>query len=130
MKRALPLVVLSLCAALGLSSAAHTQEASSPVGLWESVTGDSRYEVRPCGGENRLCAKLTWLRSDARTPENLAYLNKNIINAVQVEDNKWRGTLKFDGQSFGGSMVLVDDRKLKLSGCALVFCQDFEFNRI
>lgn len=103
----------------------------SPVGRWQTATGESRYEVSYCGSGEHLCAKLTWLRSDARTPENLAYLNRLVVRgAVPSSYNKWTGTIRYDGQEIPGRMTLVGNDKMVLSGCQLLFCQTVEFQRI
>ena len=118
---------LSVLASVPVSAA----DPVSPVGKWRTATGESQYEVTYCGTEGNLCAKLTWLRSDARTPENLAYLNRLVVRgAVPTSDNKWRGTIRYDGQEIPGRMTLVGNDKMVLSGCQLVFCQTVEFQRI
>lgn len=102
----------------------------TPVGQWQSATGESRYEVTFCGGA-KLCARLVWLRSDVRTADNLRYLNKYVVRgATPTEDNKWSGTVLYAGESVGGSMTLLSPDKLRLSGCKLVMCQTLEFERI
>ncbi len=103
---------------------------ASPVGKWQTATGESRYEVSYCGG-TALCARLTWLRSDARTPENLAYLNTYVVKgAHRTGTNKWSGTLSYNGEKIGGSMTLIDGDSMRLSGCKLIMCQTLEFERI
>ena len=103
----------------------------SPVGRWQTATGESRYEVRYCGSEGRICAKLIWLRSDARTPENLAYLNQFVVvEAAPTASNRWTGDIAYDGQSIRGKMTLVGNDKMVLSGCQGMFCQTVEFERV
>ena len=120
-------ISLSLLAALPAGAA----DLVSPVGKWQTATGESRYEVSYCGGERQICAKLTWLRSDARTPENMAYLNRLVVRgAAPVSTNKWTGTIRYDGQEIPGRMVLEGNDKMVLSGCQLLFCQTVEFERI
>ena len=102
----------------------------SPVGRWQTATGESRYEVSFCGGNN-LCARLTWLRSDARTPENLAHLNTYVVKgARQTASNKWSGMVKYDGDEYAGRMVLVGNDRMVIKGCQVIFCQSVEFERI
>ncbi|MBU1174950.1 MAG: DUF2147 domain-containing protein [Alphaproteobacteria bacterium] len=109
------------------AGAADTQ---SPVGRWQTTTGESRYEVSYCGGTN-LCARLTWLRSDARTPENLDHLNTFVVkNARQTGANKWSGTVSYDGEEIPGRLILIDDDSLMVRGCQVIFCQTMEFERI
>lgn len=129
MKRA-TLLVLSLLTALAPVTIAQSADDASPVGRWQTTTGESRYEVSYCGGEN-LCAKLVWLRADARTPENLAFLNKYVVRGAQpVADNKWRGTVHYEGEKVQGNLTVVSDGRLRISGCKAIFCQTVNFHRI
>jgi uncharacterized protein (DUF2147 family) len=103
----------------------------SPVGTWQTTTGESRYAVTYCGDGTALCAKLIWLRKDAQTPENLALLNKHVVQGARATaSNKWRGTVKYDGQTVSGSVTLVNRNKMSLRGCQLIACQNVDFVRI
>ena len=118
--------VLTLCTA----APAFAQDLT-PVGTWQTTTGESRYAVSYCGDGTELCAKLTWLREDAKTPENLALLNKYVVQGAQpTAQNKWRGTVKYDGHTVSGSVTLVGEDKMSLSGCQLIACQKVDFVRI
>ena len=109
---------------------AGASDPASPVGRWQTESGESRYEVSFCGG-NRLCARLTWLRSDARTPENLAYLNTYVVKgARQTGAHSWSGTVSYGGELMNGQMILVNADRLHVSGCKLIMCQTMEFERI
>lgn len=102
----------------------------NPVGNWEVTTGEARYKVTNCGGE-KLCAKLTWLRADARTPANLKLINTYVVKgAAATKTNKWAGEVIFEGQSYDGSVTMVSADTLRLKGCSGILCQSFEFNRI
>jgi hypothetical protein len=84
-----------------------------------------------CGDGTQLCARLTWLRADARTPENLQYLNKTVVRgAVATEPNTWNGIVTYDGQTLRGSLVMISANAMRLSGCKAMFCQSFDFTRI
>ena len=103
----------------------------SPIGTWQTSTGESRYSVSYCGDGSQLCAKLIWLRKDAKKPENLAQLNKMVVNGAKaVAANKWRGTVTYQGQRVSGSVTLVDNDRMKLSGCQLIACKSVDFVRI
>lgn len=122
---------LSALAMLSLAPVpAGAADTASPVGRWQTTTGESRYEVSYCGGTT-ICARLTWLRSDARTPENLNYLNDYVVKgARQTGTNKWAGTVTYEGEEISGRMTLVDDDRLVIRGCQVIFCQTMEFERI
>jgi uncharacterized protein (DUF2147 family) len=109
-------------AALLLGFAAPSFAADlTPVGTWQTTTGESRYAVNFCGDGTQLCAKLTWLRPDAQTPENLALLNKTVVSgAVPVAANSWKGRVQYDGRTVAGSVTLVSEDQMQLRGCQLV----------
>lgn len=118
--------ILALCTA----APAFAQDLT-PVGTWQTTTGESRYAVSYCGDGTELCAKLTWLREDAKTPENLALLNKYVVQGAEpTAQNKWRGTVKYDGHTVSGSVTLVGEDKMSLSGCQLIACRKVDFVRI
>ena len=103
----------------------------SPAGAWESTTGESRYKISMCGDGTQLCAKLTWLRSDARTAENLQYLNTFVVRGAKSSGpNKWQGAVNVYGDTATGSITAIGRDKLKLIGCRIILCQTMEFNRI
>jgi uncharacterized protein (DUF2147 family) len=114
---------------LGLGAAPTL--AADPTGTWQSATGESRYNVTYCGDGTQLCAKLTWLRDDARTKENMAYLNDYVVRgAVPSGENRWKGRVAYDGAIFEGSVTMVSDNQLKLKGCQGVFCKSMSFTRL
>lgn len=120
----------AIVVAMLASSPVGAADPVSPVGKWQTATGESRYEVNYCGGNN-LCARLTWLRSDARTPENLAYLNSYVVKgAQQTSTNKWSGIVTYEGEEIPGRMTLVDHDRMVIRGCQVIFCQTMEFERI
>ena len=103
---------------------------SSPVGNWQVTSGEARYTVTSCGGQ-QLCARLTWLRSDARTEENLALLNHYVVKGAQPSgSNTWAGDVTFNGHSYDGIMKMVSKNFMTLKGCSGILCQTYEFTRI
>lgn len=110
---------------------AATSRSWSPVGTWQTTTGESRYSVVSCGQAGEICAKLVWLRDDARTADNLRYLDTYVVRgAVPVETNRWRGTVYYDGERIGGSMTMLGGDHMRLTGCKLIACTSLEFTRI
>lgn len=105
--------------------------AADPTGTWQSTSGESRYKVTYCGDGKQICAKLTWLRDDARSKDNLAYLNRYVVRgATETGDNKWAGQLNYAGDSYDGSLTMTGDDSLKLSGCKGMFCKTMNFSRV
>ena len=120
-------------AALFLAAAIATPAAAaqSPAGTWQTTTGESRFEVTLCGDGTEVCAKLVWLRPDARTPDNLAYLNSCVLlGAKRALENKWRGTAEYMGEVVKGTLTLVDADTITINGCKGALCQKFELTRI
>lgn len=114
---------------VGLASAPAL--AGDPTGTWQSNSGDSRYKVSYCGDGTQLCAKLTWLREDARTAENLALLNSYIVTgAVPAGENSWEGSLAYEGDVYAGEVTMVSNDMMKLKGCQGMFCKSMSFSRI
>jgi hypothetical protein len=121
----------SLAAALVLACstpAVIAGELVSPVGSWELSTGESRYDVVECG-DNAVCAKLTWLRDDERTPENLALLGTYVVKGSLVRENKWKGTAIHEGRSVEASMSMVGADTMRLTGCQLL-CETMTLRRV
>ena len=116
--------------ALFVAAPAFAQDLT-PVGTWQTTSGESRYSVSYCGDGTELCAKLTWLRADAKTPENLALLNKYVVQRARPSaENKWRGTVHYEGKSVAGSVTLLSGDRMSLSGCQLIACKKVDFVRI
>lgn len=118
-------------AAVALGLAITPSFAADPTGTWQSTTGESRYKVTYCGDGTQLCAKLTWLRDDAKTEENLPYLGAYVVKgAVPAGGNKWKGRVNYNGETYAGSVTMVSANAMTLKGCKGVFCKSMKFSRI
>ena len=103
----------------------------TPAGKWETASGESRYDIRFCGDGTQICATLTWLREDARTPENMAYLNKQVVTgAKKTAPVKWEGKVIYQGASYSGSVTMLGTNKMKMYGCKGPACESMVFNRM
>lgn len=103
----------------------------SPAGTWQTASGESRFEVSLCGDGTQVCAKLVWLRSDARTPDTVPYLNTYVLRgATQAVANKWRGDAEYMGENVKGTLTLLGPDAMTLNGCKGVFCQKVELHRL
>lgn len=121
-------VVVLLVGAIAAPAAAV---AFDPSGHWQITTGESRYRVARCGKAGReFCAKLTWLRKDARTEANLALLNKTIVHGRPADENTWTGTVVYDGQTYEATVVILSDNSMRVHGCSGMFCKTFELRRL
>lgn len=116
-----------LAAGISVASAADL----NPTGQWEVTSGESRYRISYCGNGQELCAKLTWLRDDARTDENVALLNRNVVQKAKPEDkNTWVGTMQYDGETYAATATLLSSDAIELRSCSGVFCRSFTLRRI
>jgi uncharacterized protein (DUF2147 family) len=131
MTRTLKWIAAACFAALSTApSLALAAGGASPVGEWLVTTGEARYAVSSCGGGS-LCAKLVWLRSDARTEDNLALLNRYVVRGAEPAGaGKWAGDVTFNGHSYSGTMRLVSKNFMTLRGCSGMLCQTYEFTRV
>ena len=94
-------------------------------------TPTTRGRISYCGEGKQLCAKLTWLRDDARTEENLALLNRYVVrNARPGEENTWVGTMQYDGETYEATARLVSRDSMELRSCSGVLCRSFTLRRI
>lgn len=123
------LALAAMVILLGVGSGTANQ--FSPAGNWETTAGDSRFRVTLCGDGTELCAKLTWLRDDLRTEENVAYLNKYVVHRAKPSGpDSWEGTVDVYGEKATGNIKAVDHDKMRLTGCRAVLCQTLDFVRI
>ena len=130
MTRTLKWIAAACFAAISTFPSLALAASASPVGTWQVTTGEARYAVVSCGS-GQLCAKLIWLRSDARTAQNVALLNHYVVNGARAEGGgKWSGNVTFNGNSYAGTMQLVSTNFMTLKGCSGILCQTYEFTRI
>lgn len=118
-------------ATLALGLAVAPALAADPTGTWQSTTGESRYKISYCGTGKQLCAKLTWLRDDAKTEENMRLLGRYVVKgAVPTDENQWKGALQYKGDVYDGSVKMVSDTRMTLNGCKGIFCQTMKFIKL
>lgn len=101
--------------------------AADPTGTWQADDGKSRYKITNCA-HDALCARLIWLRD--KDDVNMQYLNQVIVQGTQSSENKWTGTVKHDGDTYAGTMVMTGEDSLKVNGCQGVFCQTVKLSRV
>lgn len=138
--------------ALGLFVAASTlpafaQEAAAPAApaaeapAAEAVTLDpngnfvdefgTSFSFSLCGESGAdLCGVLTNLEGESATPENLAFVGKQVMQATQVAPNQWKGSLSAGGISADATVTQVAPDTIEIQGCrAVVLCQTLAYNR-
>lgn len=122
-------LALAAIVAAGISAAYGAE--LNPTGQWEVSTGESRYRISYCGEGHELCAKLTWLRDDARTDKNVALLNRYVVqHAKPGEENTWVGTMEYDGATYAATARLLSKNSLELKSCSGMLCRSFTLRRL
>lgn len=131
MTRTLKWIAAACFAALSVGPTFAIAGSASPVGQWQVTTGEARYAVSSCGGHGQLCAKLVWLRSDARTEDNVALLNQYVVRGAQPAGaGQWAGNVVLNGHSYKGTMQLLSNDLMTLKGCSGMLCKTYEFTRV
>ena len=120
----------ALCAAAALPTLA--QDASAlPNGTFVDQYGTS-FEFSLCGEDNTdLCGVLTNLEGKSATPENLAFVGKQVMQAEQVGPNEWKGSLSAGGISASATVTQVSADTIEIQGCrAGILCQTLAYHRV
>jgi uncharacterized protein (DUF2147 family) len=133
-------VIVSFLALIAFFPATAANATSNPIGLWLVQDGSARVRIFACG--EALCGNVVWLSqpTDAETgqpqkdklnidPQLRArpILGVSVVLGMQRigEDNKWTGRLynPDDGNTYRGTIELLDPTHLKVQGCVTVYCQ-------
>jgi hypothetical protein len=73
---------------------------------------------------------LTNLEGKSATPENLAFVGKQVMRAEQVAPNEWKGSLSAGGISAEATVTLVSEDTIEIQGCrAGILCQTLAYSR-
>ena len=118
----------ALCAAAALPTLA--QDAALPSGTYVDKYGTS-FEFSLCGEDNTdLCGVLTNLEGKSATPENLAFVGKQVMRAERVAPNEWKGSLSAGGISAEATVTQVSADTIEIQGCrAGILCQTLAYSR-
>lgn len=106
-----------------LALAAAQPQAHAPIeGLWKNPIGSAIIAVAPCG--NLLCGKVVWASERGR--REVAKTTSNVVGTMVLTDVKpkgraWVGKLFVpdDNIHVSARLQLLNDKQLKLTGCAL-----------
>lgn len=103
-------------------SAAHHSPRASVEGLWKNPIGSAIIAVAPCG--DALCGKIVW--ASTRGQREVAKTTSHVVGTTVLTDVKptakgWSGKLFIpdDNIHVSASLQLLNDRNLKLTGCAV-----------
>ncbi len=131
--------VLLVAVLMGLSGQASALGAGAK-GMWLDQRGKAKMKVDVCN-DGTLCARIVWLRdpNDAKGRPLIdgnngnARLRKRPIiglpvayNMRQTHSNKWKGRVydpQKGGSTYTGSMTLLRDGRMKVTGCLLFVCE-------
>ena len=118
----------ALCAAAAVPTLA--QDAALPSGTFVDKYGTS-FEFTLCGEDNTdLCGVLTNLEGKSATPENLAFVGKQVMKAERVAPNEWKGSLTAGGISAQATVTQVSEDTIEIQGCrGGIFCQTLAYSR-
>ena len=124
----------------GSAMAASAQEAAAPApsagamdpsGTFVDEFGTS-FTFTLCG-ENGvdLCGVLTTLEGESATPENLAFVGTQVMQATPSAPNEWKGSLAAGGISADATVTQVGPDTITIQGCrAALLCQTLQYNRM
>lgn len=117
-----------LCAGAALPTLA--QDAAVPNGKFIDQFGTS-FEFTLCGESGTdLCGVLTNLEGQSATPENLAFVGKQVMKAEQVAPGQWKGSLAAGGMSAEATITQVSADTIEIQGCrAAILCQTLAYSR-
>jgi uncharacterized protein (DUF2147 family) len=119
--------VLGALSVATLLFAVDLAHADDPTGLWRTEASAYRYRIARCG--NAWCAFLAWVADNVRDVNNPdpAKRNRRVIGILVVPDgksdgpNRWTGNGYWfrNGNTYAGSVELINGTTLKASGCIL-----------
>ena len=134
----------ALATVLTLLLAAPAMAAPDIDGVWLSPSRDAHVKITHCG--DTLCGKVISAIQPKTNPNFLDVHNKDpalrsrrVIGAMLLEGftggpSEWSGGHVYnpgDGNTYRGTLTLVDDNHLKLTGCALwVLCKTQVWTRL
>jgi uncharacterized protein (DUF2147 family) len=118
---------LTPIACLALTAAQSPQRAAIE-GLWKNPIGSAIIAIAPCG--NVLCGKVVWASARGKREASTSTANvvgTTVLTGLKANGARWNGTLFIpdDNIHVSARLQLVNNRELKLTGCALagLFCR-------
>lgn len=130
---AVSLLAAGLVAPTMAQDAAATAEApavADPTGTFVDEYGTS-FQFSLCGESGAdLCGTLVTLQGESATPENLAFVGTQVMQAAQSGPNEWKGALEAGGISAEATVTLTSPDTIDIQGCrAAVLCQTLTYTR-
>jgi hypothetical protein len=114
---------------LGALASPVLAQQASPDGVWKDRWGTT-FTFKLCGDGTQLCGTLNDIQGDSRTPENLKFVNQQVVQGTQTAPNKWEGNISLNGGGAKAVVTLVDANTIKLTGCkAGIFCSSIDYKK-
>jgi hypothetical protein len=118
---------------LGTALPVEAQTATSafdPKGNFIDSYGTS-FRFAWCGDDGTdLCGVLTSLKGRAATPENLAFVGKEVMHATRSAANQWWGSLSAGHMNADATITMVDRDTIEIQGCrAAILCETPAYKR-
>lgn len=109
---------------------AAAAQSTDPTGTFVDEFGTS-FQFTLCGDSGTdLCGVLATLKGESATPENLAFVGKQVMQAKQSAPNEWKGSLTAGGISAEATVTQKGPDTIDIQGCrAAVLCQTLTYNR-
>ena len=123
---------LMVAAALAVSLAVPVvaQSGATPDGVWRDRWGTT-FTFSLCGDGTDLCGTLNDIQGESRTPENLAFVNQQVVRAEQTAPNRWEGRIALNGGNAKAIVELVGPNTIEITGCrASIFCSTLTYERV
>ncbi len=126
-----------LLAAMAIVLAGPANAADRSFGLWKNPSGSVHVRAQPCG--QRMCGVVVWAnekaQADARRGGTVRLVGSQLFkDFVQEKPGVWRGRVFVPdlGQTFSGTVTVIDDKTLKGQGCLLgrIGCKSQTWTRL
>lgn len=103
---------------------------TDPSGKFVDEFGSS-FEFSLCGDTRTdLCAVLSNLEGKSATEENLVFVGQQVIQAVQIAPNQWKGAMAAGGMSADATITQTGPDTIEVQGCRVaVLCQTLAYKR-
>lgn len=113
-----------------LAVPAMAQQTATPDGVWQDRWGTT-FTFSLCGDGTDLCGTLNDIQGESRTPENLAYVNEQVVVAEQTAPNRWEGQIALNGGTAKAIVEQVGPNTIEITGCqAGIFCSTLTYQRV
>lgn len=125
-------VIAALCGAVAAPSLvqAATATAAEPNGTFVDSYGTS-FTFSLCGeAATDLCGVLNTLKGASATEDNLAFVGKQVMQAVKTGPNEWKGALEAGGISAEATVTMTSAETIDIQGCRSILCQTLTYTRI